>query len=331
MSTPFASFPFDASGVDPFAHPLFIMWNRAPTTNDFYNPGTEIQDNSVNPPVIYQTSGYGIWNVGGGEQATTSRYGTVILTDNNQPVATKVYADALAIAGAPVSTEIVAGIGQIATNAEAVAGTASTPALALLLTPSNLSPVFAAPPAIGGTIPAAGTFAALVGTTGNFSGLLTASASATITTGATDLNLASDASTGAVNIGTGAGARTITLGNITGATALNLTAGSGAVNCATDFNLTSVATKISMNGGAATDFIGRATLVAGTVTVNNTNIAAGDRIFVTRSALNASPALGFPITTISAGVSFTIASFSAAGAAAVTDVSTFDYVIVRQT
>jgi len=86
-----------------------------------------------------------------------------------------------------------------------------------------------------------------------------------------------------------------------------------------------------MNGGAVTDFIGRATLVAGTVTVANTNIAAGDRIFVTRSALNGSPALGFPITTISAGASFTIASYSAAGAAVVTDVSTFDYVIVRQT
>lgn len=112
---------------------------------------------------------------------------------------------------------------------------------------------------------------------------------------------------------------------------ISLAAGTGAVNCNTDFNLSSVATKFSMNGGAATDFIGRATLVAGTVTVANTNIAAGDRIFVTRSALNGSPALGFPITTISAGASFTIAAYSAAGAAVATDVSTFDYFIVRQT
>lgn len=103
------------------------------------------------------------------------------------------------------------------------------------------------------------------------------------------------------------------------------------LSCAGDLSLTSVATKINMNGGAVTDFIGRATLVAGTVTVANTNIAAGDRILVSRSALNASPALGFPITTISAGASFTIASFSAVGAAAITDVSTFDYVIIRQT
>jgi hypothetical protein len=137
--------------------------------------------------------------------------------------------------------------------------------------------------------------------------------------------------TGAINVGADAAAKTISIGNTTGATAVNLTAGSGSVNCATDFNLTSVATNITMNCGAATDFIGTATLVGGTVTVNNTNIAAGDRIMITRSALNASPALGFLIYTINPGVSFTVSSFSAAGAAVATDVSSFTYVIVRQT
>lgn len=137
--------------------------------------------------------------------------------------------------------------------------------------------------------------------------------------------------TGAINLGTDAAAKTITVGNTTGATALNLTAGSGSVNCATDFNLTSVATKITMNGGAATDFIGTATLAAGTVTVNNTNIAAGDRIMITRSALNASPALGHLIYTISAGASFTVDSYDDAGAAETDDISSFTYVIVRQT
>lgn len=112
---------------------------------------------------------------------------------------------------------------------------------------------------------------------------------------------------------------------------ITLTAGTGGVNVAGNLNLTSVATKISMNGGAATDFIGQGTLVAGTVTIANTNIAANDRIMVTRSALNGTPALGFLVTTISAGASFTVASYSAAGAAVATDVSSFDYVIFRQT
>lgn len=113
---------------------------------------------------------------------------------------------------------------------------------------------------------------------------------------------------------------------------ITLTAtGTGGVNVVGNLNLTAVATQISMNGGAATDFIGTATLIGGQATILNTNIAAGDRIMITRSALNASPALGFLLYTINAGVSFVVDSLSAAGAAVATDVSSFTYVIVRQT
>jgi len=188
--------------------------------------------------------------------ATTLIEGVVLITDNSSPVATKAYADALAIAGAPAWSETVSGIGQLATTAEAQAATNDNVAM----TPLKVSQQLATPPAIGGTTPAAGAF-----TTLDASGLI------------------------------------------------------------------SVATKISYNGGAATDAIGTATLVGGTVTVNNTNIAATDRIFITRNALNATPALGFLVYTISAGASFTVASYSVLGAAAVTDVSSFSYVIIGQT
>lgn len=104
----------------------------------------------------------------------------------------------------------------------------------------------------------------------------------------------------------------------------------GDITITGDLVLNGAATQIQMQGGAVTDFIGQATLVAGTVTIANTNIAATDRIFVTRSALNASPALGDLITTISAGVSFTVASYDALGVAETTDVSSFDYFIVRE-
>lgn len=54
--------PF-ATGVDAFVYPQFIGYAlRAPTSQDVYNPGTRWQDNSVNPPVIYQTTGAGVWN-----------------------------------------------------------------------------------------------------------------------------------------------------------------------------------------------------------------------------------------------------------------------------
>jgi len=140
-----------------YVQPVFLNAQRPPTVNDSYPAGTRWQDNSVNPPIIYETTGRGVWNTEGANHATTTTYGTVILTDNSEPVATKAYADALAIAGSPVATETVPGIGELATDAEAVAGTPSTGLLALFVTPSNLTPVFAAPPAIGGTTPAAAT------------------------------------------------------------------------------------------------------------------------------------------------------------------------------
>lgn len=170
-----------------------------------------------------------------------------------------------------------------------------------------------------GTTLAVGT-SATVGTTLGVTGLTTLAALTQV--GVTNINATGAAAT---TIGTG-GTGTVTIGNTTGNTgvtgSLTLTTGNVVIN--------SAGQQLRVHGGAATDFIGTATLVAGTVTVANTNIAATDRIMVSRSALNASPVLGFLSYTISAGASFTVASFTAAGAAATTDVSSFTYFIVRQ-
>lgn len=82
MSVPFSSFPFDAAGVDSFAHPLFIYAYRAPTVNDIQNPGTQWQDNSVSVPIIYQTVGAGIWGASNTSGSFTSLTvnGTTTLT-----------------------------------------------------------------------------------------------------------------------------------------------------------------------------------------------------------------------------------------------------------
>jgi len=143
-------------------------------------------------PVEYVYNGYS-WSTAGANPATTTVYGTVLLTDNSEPVATKTYADNLAIAGSPVATDTTAGIGQLATDAEAIAGTASTGLLALFVTPSNLAPVLASPSAIGGTVAAAGTFTNLTADgTGTVS--LGANAASDFTvTGAFDLTLSSTA------------------------------------------------------------------------------------------------------------------------------------------
>lgn len=114
---------------------------------------------------------------------------------------------------------------------------------------------------------------------------------------------------------------------------VTLECGTGNVNITGgNLVLSDVATQLEMNGGAVTDFIGQATLTNGQVTVANTNIAANDRIFLTRSAINTSTALGMPLTTISAGASFTIEAkdLTTPGNDETGDQSTFDYIIVRQ-
>lgn len=87
---------------------------------------------------------------------------------------------------------------------------------------------------------------------------------------------------------------------------------------------------LRIHGGAATDTIGTATLVNGAATIANTNIAATDRIFVERSAANASTAFGVFNVAKSAGVNFVITSSKADTTTETGDQSTVEYVIIRQ-
>ena len=159
----------------------------------------------------------------------------------------------------------------------------------------------------------------------------------------------SDNATNAITIGSGTTARTINIGNSAAAHTLNIgttnttsttniSAGSGGVmitantGVAGDIALTSAGTQFQINGGAATDFIGQATLVAGTVTVANTNIAAADKVLLTREGVGASTALGVLDVSITASTSFTITSRQPGtpGSTQTGDVSIVNYFIVRQ-
>ena len=114
---------------------------------------------------------------------------------------------------------------------------------------------------------------------------------------------------------------------------LTLNSGSGNVSVTGGhLAIASVAKTLLVNGGAVTDFIGTGVLTAGTQTIANTNIAAGDVILITRTAINASTALGELTYTISAGVSFTVTSLSVTtGLQLAADVSSYSYFIVRPT
>jgi hypothetical protein len=138
-----------------------IIAQRAPTSSDIDYPlGQEWINTAVTPATVYTfvDSANGTWDSGGNALATTTAAGIVTITDNSYPIATKTYVDNIAIAGAPVATTTTAGIGELATDAEAIAGTPSTGTLALFVTPSNLAAVLASPTPIGGTVAAAGTF-----------------------------------------------------------------------------------------------------------------------------------------------------------------------------
>lgn len=115
---------------------------------------------------------------------------------------------------------------------------------------------------------------------------------------------------------------------------VTITSGTGNVNVTGGhLAIGSVARTLLVNGGAATDFIGTTTLINGTITVANTNIAAGDVILPMRTAVNASTTLGELVYTISAGASFTIRSaiIGTPGSDQTGDLSTLVYFIIRPT
>lgn len=131
------------------------------------------------------------------------------------------------------------------------------------------------------------------------------------------------------NIVASAGNISATLGSVAAAT--TVTAGTDLVSTAGNVLINGAAKQLRVHGGAVTDFIGTATLVSGTVTIANTNIAATDRIFVQRSAVNASTALGLFKVVKTAATNFIITACKPADATTETgDASTVDYFIVRQ-
>ena len=89
-----------------------------------------------------------------------------------------------------------------------------------------------------------------------------------------------------------------------------------------NLSISVAAKQLRVNGGAATDFIGQATLSGGTITVANTNISTADRILISRSST--SSAYGELRVSISAATSFTITSDNGS------DNGQVDYFIVRE-
>lgn len=166
--------PF-ANVVDGFVYPQFITANRAPTSNDILNPGTRWLNNSVSPPIIYETVGSGTWNQAGGTLASTTVPGNVYLATLAQtesggaPSADYVssandVATALAAvvvgAGVPATTAQ-QGYVYLASNAMVVPTYAGTLGANTAVPVSAIATMHAAPGPIGSVTPSTGAFTTL--------------------------------------------------------------------------------------------------------------------------------------------------------------------------
>lgn len=314
MPAPFGSFPFDAAGIDNFAHPLFIGdAMRAPTTQDIQNPGTRWQDNSVSPPVIYETTGAGNWYTGGNAEATTSSFGIVQLAtlselqNGNAPTGAYVPTSndvATVIAGivvgaVPPATETQAGIAEIATQAETDAGTDDT----RIVTPLKLATYVAGGAGAGSftDLTATGTVS-FTGATGGIT-MTSATASSFGTTGA-GIDLTLDSAAG----------RVVVNGEEAAADAVRILSAAGGldVDVALQMNLTSSQNAVdavrilASAGGIDIDAVG-----AATEDINITNTGGSIVLQATESAVDS-----IDIISTAGGI-----RLRATGAAATEDIS----------
>lgn len=200
--------------------PAPIVAQRAPAvTDDNFAQGQAWIDESPATNVVYVHLGGGNWDAGGNQQATTTVQGIVELattaetttgTDAERAV-TPLGLNAVVLAGATDATTASRGIIEISTTAEATAGVDTERAV----TPANVASILAAPGAIGGGTPAAGSFTTL-----------TASSTVTFTGGV--LNLGTDDAANAVNLAVGTTARDVNIANSAAAHAVGIGSTTGA-------------------------------------------------------------------------------------------------------
>lgn len=258
--------------------------------------GQQYFDTSTSPPDGYVFNGQ-TWAISGANPATTSTYGTVILTDNNEPVATKFYADNLAISGSPVATTTTSGIGRLVTDADAVARIPSTGLQAYFVQPSNLTAVMSEPGPIGDVTASTAEFTDLTADgTGQVSLGSNAAADFTVT-GAFDLTLTS--TLGSIPISAGEAA----------ADAISLQASAGGLDVDTALLLS---LRSSRNNASAIELVAS----AGGIDISAVGTAGEDiDILATGSSVNITStenvADSIVISSSNGGIDITAASASA--------------------
>lgn len=244
------------------------------------------------------------------------------------------------------------GAGATGVNTITLGTTNSTSGLTLKAGTGNF--VFTSVASMTATMFAANTTGAItIGGTAQSTGAITVGNSSATNTlnlgignGANTTNISTGTGGNTIHIGDGAGTNTITIGNAasvntvalgsTNSTSTTTISGGTGVTHGVQITggplvIATAAQFLAWKGGAVTDFRGTGVLTAGTQTIANTNIATGDMIFITRTAVNASTTLGEFTYTISNGASFTVTSviLGTPGSTQTGDVSSYAYIIVR--
>jgi len=269
--------------------PGAIQGHGAPPSSARGGLGQDYFDIDTSPPTQYIYNG-STWAQGGNELATTTSPGIVLINtdgtlagaDNTTvptSLAVKTYADALAIAGAPIATDSTNGIGKTVTDANAIARIANSATEAYFVSPENLDAILASPSAIGGTSADAGTFTDLTAD-GTGAVTLDGNAASQFTTSAGDITI--DSNAGSVIIDGGeAVADAILLDASNAAGGIDIDAGTGGITVDSG-------DAISLDAAAASNFTtsaGDISIIASAASVNITGAEnAADAIVLNASA-----------------------------------------------
>lgn len=283
-------------GVKALNPPDIIPAKRNPLPSDFKYPIGTFWINTVTQISFQLVANPGIW-----AEVTAAVGGPLNTLSSDAGVAAPSAGNIQIAGGLNIDTSAVGAVITVATSA--------TPAFTSITTSGNITSTLGDITATIGDINAGGTI----------------TAGASVLAGA-DVSAVTSITAGTfITAGTSI---TSTAGDIITTDGDVIVGGAGSI-----LSLTGAGSQIRVHGGAATDFIGSATLALGTATVLNTNIAATDRIFIQRIGAGASTALGELSYVINAGISFVINSLTPGTPASVlvTDLSVVTYLIIRQT
>ena len=91
---------------------------KAPTTSDIKFPGTRVQDNTQTPPVVYETTGAGLWNIvpGTGVSSVTGTANEITASPTTGAVVLSIPSTFVAPGSIAATSTVTGGTGLVATT-----------------------------------------------------------------------------------------------------------------------------------------------------------------------------------------------------------------------